>query len=196
MFRHVTSLVLLALPVFACSSSSGGAAASQSLAGHWVSDTCEASGTNYLKRDFTITDTSWDLVVTVYGDAACGTKVLGATIGGDYTVGNASPDVPGARQAEFRFAHHTATPLAQPLVDLLTQNKCGSGTWAIGQTQDILAGGCAPIGVYPVASCPSDSDVVKLDGARLYFGNRPADNDMCATDKRPKALTSAAVVKS
>jgi hypothetical protein len=194
MFRFITAL--LAVPLLACGASSGGAAPAPSLAGRWVSDTCEASGTNYFKRDFTMTDTTWDLAFSIYGDATCGTKVLSVAIGGDYAIGDPSSVVPGARQAEFRFTRRTTTPLAQPLVDLLTQSKCGSGAWSIGQTQDTLAAGCAPIGQYPKDKCPSDNDVVKVDGTRLYFGDRPADNDMCTPDKRPKALTAAAVVKS
>ena len=41
-----------------------------------------------------------------------------------------------------------------------------------------------------VAECPADYDLLSLDDeGLLYFGVRPADNDMCTEDKRPTALT-------
>ncbi len=51
--------------------------------------------------------------------------------------------------------------------------------------------GCAGFGQYPGADCPADYDVVKRDGDDLFFGARPADNDMCTAAKRPAALSPA-----
>jgi hypothetical protein len=46
----------------------------------------------------------------------------------------------------------------------------------------------------PVAVCNEDHDLLSLDKeGNLYFGQRPADNDMCTADKRPSALTVAVV---
>lgn len=48
--------------------------------------------------------------------------------------------------------------------------------------------GCATLGQYPIATCPADYDLVKVEGDDLTFGARPKDNDMCTPDKRPQAL--------
>ena len=40
----------------------------------------------------------------------------------------------------------------------------------------------------PVADCGLDHDLMAMDAAGLYFGQRPADNDMCTPDRRPTAL--------
>ncbi|MEL7003590.1 MAG: hypothetical protein AAFN93_12775, partial [Bacteroidota bacterium] len=54
--------------------------------------------------------------------------------------------------------------------------------------KDISVNGCALW--KSVADCPADFDLLSLDDkGRLYFGERPADNDMCTEDKRPTALT-------
>ena len=65
---------------------------------------------------------------------------------------------------------------------------CGRSGFIAGEAADI-AGGCAGLGAYPVADCPSDYDVVRLDDTgSLHFGARPQDNNMCTPDKRPTAL--------
>jgi hypothetical protein len=51
------------------------------------------------------------------------------------------------------------------------------------------ASGCANLGQRPISACAADYDLVALDGDKLTFGNRPADNDMCTEAKRPKALS-------
>jgi hypothetical protein len=56
----------------------------------------------------------------------------------------------------------------------------------------VLQTGCAGFGQYPGADCPADFDVVKRDGDDLFFGARPADNDMCTAAKRPTALSPVA----
>ena len=68
--------------------------------------------------------------------------------------------------------------------------------WKVGAKQDLLAGGCAELGARPVAQCASDNDVVKVDGDRLWFGQRPADNDMCSSEKRPQALGATPVTRA
>lgn len=187
--------ILAAFFLVACGADPKTPAAAQMLAGHWTSAACETAGQNHFKRDFTMTDATWSLAFELYADDQCTQKIAVVDIGGGYSIGAASQTVAGANDAEFDFGTRTVTPLAQPFADFLGQSKCGNGTWTVGGKQDILAAGCAPIGAYPLAMCKADFDVVKVDGTRLYFGNRPADNDMCTADKRPKALTSAAVVK-
>lgn len=54
--------------------------------------------------------------------------------------------------------------------------------------QDVSEKGCA--GWKSVAACPADNDLLSLDKeGKLYFGNRPQNNDMCSPEKRPTSLT-------
>lgn len=53
---------------------------------------------------------------------------------------------------------------------------------------DISANGCSAWKA--VSVCNQDHDLLSLDAAgKLYFGERPADNDMCSANKRPTKLT-------
>jgi hypothetical protein len=54
--------------------------------------------------------------------------------------------------------------------------------------QDISEKGCS--GWKSVSECPGDNDLLSIDkDGKLYFGNRPSDNDMCSPEKRPTSLT-------
>ncbi len=65
---------------------------------------------------------------------------------------------------------------------------------AIDLEQDVSKKGYS--GWKSLKDCPSDCDLISLDKVgKLYFGNRPRDNDMCSPDKRPKSLTPQ-VIKS
>jgi hypothetical protein len=68
----------------------------------------------------------------------------------------------------------------------------GAADFATGVAQDVLRTGCAGFGQYPGADCPADFAVVKRDGDDLFFGARPADNDMCTAARRPTALSPVA----
>ncbi len=48
----------------------------------------------------------------------------------------------------------------------------------------------AGLGQRPIASCPADYDLVKVENDALVFGSRPADNDMCSSEKRPTSLSA------
>jgi hypothetical protein len=54
--------------------------------------------------------------------------------------------------------------------------------------QDVSISGCSAW--KSVKECPGDYDLLSLDSeGKLYFGNRPQDNDMCSPEKRPTSLT-------
>ena len=57
---------------------------------------------------------------------------------------------------------------------------------------EVLTEGCPGLGQYPKSQCEADYDLVSVSGDDLRFGSRPADNDMCSADKRPKALAAFA----
>ncbi|WP_224363835.1 hypothetical protein [Hyalangium versicolor] len=194
-----TPLRLFAALTALCAVACGGTAVqTQDLEGTWSSASCEAvpngDGTNsYLQRTFTLTEDTWTLKVDAFGDAQCQTKLFSARVGGPYELEKDSEKVEGATEATFTFKDQYMTAYVQGLADTFQSTHCGSGTWKVGEEQSTASTGC--LFFRPTSACSSDHDIVKVDGDKLFFGQRPADNDMCTADKRPTALTTAAVVK-
>jgi hypothetical protein len=179
---------LFLLPLFVA----GCAGTAPELAGRYGSPCLpspQADGsTQYNRLDFVLGEADWAVDFVVHADAACSTRLVTVHIDGPYELGSAREDLPGVHEGRFGFAHKTITPHVQPLADALSSMGCGAAPWGVDQTEDVLEGGCPAFGQYPLARCSADHDLVKLEGGRLQFGARPADNDMCTPEKRPAAL--------
>lgn len=140
-------------------------------------------------RDFRFDHGRWSLRFTLALDPALQHQVFEFRTHGHYQVQKASAAVPGAY--ETRFVED------QKFVTLLTDDAkliegFGLAGCALvpGQEKDISGSGCALW--KPVALCSEDYDLLALDSTGgLYFGVRPADNDLCTPDKRPQALLPA-----
>lgn len=156
------------------------------LVGKWASACTDNGMGGGFTLSFDLSETAWKLDYASYADAACATKNLTVHVEGAYRLGDASKTVMGARDGEFDFGVKTVTPHNDGTAMFLPM-ACGSGTYTVDMPTDIK-GGCAGLGAYPVADCPTDYDIVKLDGNTLQFGLRPADNNMCSAEKRPTAL--------
>jgi hypothetical protein len=155
------------------------------LAGTWQS-ACIDSGNGHLKFTFYLTASTWEIDYAVFGDDACQAGFMTVNIKGPYELGDASSDVEGARKGNFHFGERFVTPHMEAAVEMLS-GACPGVSFVVDQATE-LAQGCANLGMYPISDCPTDYDIVKLDGNTLYFGARPADNDMCSENKRPTAL--------
>lgn len=166
----------------------------QKLAGRWVSGSCESAGSgSYIKRDFTLTESTWKLNATIYNDAACTVKFLGLDIAGPYTVVQESPSVAGATEVNYQVTDRRLIPLSDGAVQLLMQGKCGAGPWAVNQIADIAQTGCAPLGFPSNAQCPGgELDLNQIDGNNLFFGDRSAD--LCKA--RPTKLGTYPVTRA
>ena len=170
----------------------------EALTGSWTSAVCESmsnadGSTTYFKRHFTMTPGEWSLKFQAFGDPGCTVGLFTARVEGPYTLGQDSAKVDGATEANFGFRRHFMTAHVQQVADWFQGAHCGTEPWKVGQEQETTATGC--VFLRPVASCGADHDVVKVTGRELFFGQRPADNDMCAPSKRPTALTRVAVVR-
>ena len=168
--------------------------ASQQYVGRWVSPSREPAqnpdgSTSYLVRDFTLTPDRWTLDFSAYGDASSEqSKLFTARVEGPYKVTGASAKVSGAEEAEFGFEKITFTPYMDFFIGMLNGAKAGNGNWKVGEGQDVSSTGAlffAPTSVYS-----KEYDLLKRDGDTLYFGKRPADNNMGSPDRRPQALAA------
>jgi hypothetical protein len=187
-------LAALATLSTACATTQGAQTAvkPQELAGTWESPTCEPAGNNnYLQRHFTLTENHWTLKLDAFGDAQCQAKLFTARVEGPYSLVKDSAAVLGATESNFGFGELYMTPHVQALADAFEKAKCGSGSWKVGEEQRTTATGC--LFFRPTSVCTTDHDIVKVEGSQLFFGQRPANNDMCTADKRPTALAAHAV---
>jgi hypothetical protein len=111
---------------------------------------------------------------------------------GPYAVG-APSSVAGAYEAVFGEERKFVTLHATDPKLVAAFGLAGCGLVA-GVEADISAQGCARW--KPVAQCGEDHDLLALDAqGRLFFGQRPQDNDMCTPDRRPAALFPHPVVR-
>jgi hypothetical protein len=202
-----TATVLASVVLAACSggttpaapdaTAGGDASAAPNLAGRWVSDCIpspQADGsTQYFRLDFDLRASDWDLDYVVHADAACEVPLVTVAIAGPYALERPSSSVEGAWEARFGFASKTIRPEVDGLRDFLNSlDGCGTEPFQTGVAQDVYASGCPAFGQYPQAACSADYDLVRLDGDTLYFGARPANNDMCTPANRPTALSPVA----
>ncbi|PTL81623.1 hypothetical protein [Vitiosangium sp. GDMCC 1.1324] len=197
LFLSVATLGLAA----GCATSSGASGTrvtANDLKGRWTSAVCESmpnpdGSKTYFKRHFDLQEKQWSLKFETFGDAGCTARLFTARFEGPYTLGKDSEKVAGATEGTFSFGRHYMTAHVQPVADWFQGAQCGTGSWKVGEEQETSATGC--VFLRPVAACGLDHDVVKVEGNQLFFGQRPADNDMCTPDKRPTALTAVAVVR-
>jgi hypothetical protein len=193
-FRLLAALATLSLTA-ACGTTR---VQTKDLAGDWSSPTCEAipngDGSNsYVQRNFQLTEEAWTLKLDAFGDAGCSFKLFTARVGGPYTLEKDSEKVAGATEGNFALREQAFTAHVQDLATMFANAKCGTREWKVGEEQSTASTGC--LFFRPTSACGMDHDVVKVEGNQLFFGARPADNDMCTADKRPTALAPLPVVK-
>lgn len=162
------------------------------LDGTWASPASEDWGRGtFGTRSFTFADGTWSLDFALALDPGMNAKVFEFHTAGTYDVGAPSKVVPGAHDMLFREATKAVTLRATDpnLIAAFGLAECNLTPDA---KTDISVNGCA---IWkPVSVCGEDHDLLALDGdGKLYFGVRPADNDMCTPDKRPTALLPAVV---
>jgi hypothetical protein len=76
--------------------------------------------------------------------------------------------------------------------DLATQPQ--AAPWERGQPQDVSETGC--LWVTPTSACPKEFDLVKVEGNRLFLGERPQPGqDLCHEDRRAQKLRSLPLIR-
>lgn len=169
------------------------------LVGTWASPSCEV-GTGgdgssfYYTRTFTMTETTWSIDFTLFGDDSCGYKLSTATIAGPFELLELVEGLEGTRQGNFDGTTKTLVANDQGMADYFGMSGCGTEAWTVGTAQDVGGTGCAPLGLDSIEECPTEFDIVKLEGNNLYFGDR--SNGMCDESKRTSKLQTVPVVKA
>lgn len=139
------------------------------------------------QRVFTFDHGRWTLVFTLAQDPKMEQPVFTFRTHGHYEVQNPSTVVANAYNALFYEEQKFLTLKTSDLqlIHAFGFAACGLKPFV---EQDVSVTGCAAW--KSVAACPGDYDLLSLDDqGLLYFGARPADNDMCSPDKRPQKLT-------
>ena len=166
------------------------AATLQTLSGTYISPAPEHWYGGFGTREFVFANGQWMLIFTHALDPAMTMRTFQFRTGGGYSVGDASPQVPGAYRTAFAedWKHVTLLATDPGLIAAMGMADCALTP---NLETDISAPGCAAW--RPVADCGTDHDLLALDASGLRFGVRPPDNDMCTPDKTPTALLPAVI---
>ena len=115
----VTCAIALAEPAAGADSNKPGEGpnlTAAQLIGTWKGTQCESTqgSTVSRRRQFVMTETTWKIIVQVFGDTKCSPETLLFTVdfGGDYELGANSNTVPSAQETCFSFTHKLVTPTA------------------------------------------------------------------------------------
>jgi hypothetical protein len=180
MFRLVTAVLVTT----ACLALAGEADLRKSATGRWKSEAAEDMGNgSFCTRDFTFTDKKWQLTFTIFADKELKTPLVAMDFEGPWAPGKASEKVAGASEATFDFTSKKVTLKAKDVAKNFGMDGCGL---EVGKAKDVSKSGCSFVA--SVEKYGREFDLVKVDGAAMWLGARPADGNMGAEDKRPTVL--------
>jgi hypothetical protein len=185
--RTLVCLAFLSLPL-PVSAEPLSAEALASLSGTWASSAPEPWYGGFGTREFVFTGGQWQLIFTHALDRDMTQRTFQFRTGGDYRVGAAGPEGSFATDFDEDWKHLTLFLTDPAMVTAFGMSECGL---TANLEADISETGCAAW--RPVEVCGTDHDILKVEGDAMFFGVRPADNDMCSPDKRPTALLPAVV---
>lgn len=169
--------------------------------GSWKSIACElrpqqnadgSVGQWWLTRDITFENESIQAKFTTYTDAGCQQALQVLSFAGSVEVVKESSVIPGAYDAILTIDDYVRfTPLAEGFAGFLNsagKGNCGTESWAVGVTQDVLETGCTVLGL-PAGEPTVEYEVLGVFSDHLYFAARPVDGSfMTSPEKRVHAL--------
>lgn len=163
----------------------------QNLSGTYADPLPYAYGQAWGKRVFTFDKGRWTLVFTLGLDPELRMQVFTFRTSGTYEVLDQSSAVKEAYNAVF-YEEKKWVTLKTDDKELIRAFGFTPCKLLRDVERDISITGCS---AWPsVADCPGDYDLLSLDrDGKLYFGERPADNNMCTPEKRPTKLTPPVV---
>ncbi|MEO1049709.1 MAG: hypothetical protein AAFX87_03765 [Bacteroidota bacterium] len=158
----------------------------QNLSGTYVSQQAEGWGRGtFGTREFSFSDGHWTLRFVLALDPDMKNQVFEFRTHGTYQVLSKSKVTKAYEAVFYEDKKYVTLKTDNPeLIQAFGLSECGLKPHV---EKDISKDGCA---LWPsVADCHEDHDLLALDDqGNLYFGVRPADNNMCTADRRPTAL--------
>lgn len=153
--------------------------------------------------DFWLRSPFWGIHFNSYSDPDCRGRLFELIIMGTFQLGTRSAATPGARDANFSRVKVALSLHADALVEAANQAGAGDGDWQPGVWQDVTFGGCAPLDLPGIDTCPLEYDLLGLtrsgagDGAgdQLWFGQRHHDELGSICDRRAPGLLPYAVTR-
>ncbi len=168
------------------------------LQGYWRSEHVETTPTGagpmHLTRALTFAEDRWTLDVTTFEDESGRAPLARLRHAGRVDTW-AVRALSGTTDADFHFDQRTLTPMSNQMAQTLASAGCGSAPWSVGVSQDVSAGGCLAIRMPSMSTCPTEHDVVKIAGNRLYLGARPSVGSLCDEASRPMWAGDAALTR-
>lgn len=110
-------------------------------------------------------------------------------VGGTYQLGDPLVTVPGARATRFHLSTRKLTAHVPDTVAMLNNAACLSGAWQQDQERDIKQPGC--LFMPCVSTCPTENDLLLLDGRELFLGDR--SQDLCKAEVQANARNANAL---
>ncbi len=159
----------------------------ENLSGTYADAKPYAYGQAWGSRVFTFDKGKWTLSFTLALDAEMKLPVFEFRTFGTYKIQEKSAKLSDTYNAVFYEEKKLLTlkTTNEQLIKAFNFTPCNL---VKDIEQDISKNGCS--GWKSVAECPADYDLLSLDKqGKLYFGNRPQDNDMCNPERRPTSLT-------
>jgi hypothetical protein len=172
--------------------------AAPAVIGVWESESCvvqeRGGGRTSSRSVFTFLEREWALEFVQFADDHCARPTMKAFFSGQYQIAQRSRNVAGAHDATFGFTYKAVTFYDESLLAEANRGVCGPRVWERGEPQDVSATGC--LWVTPASACPKEFDLVKVDGNRLFLGERPEPGqDLCGEDRRARRLRSLPLVR-
>lgn len=163
----------------------------ENLSGTYADAKPYAYGQVWGQRIFTFDKGKWTLKFTLALDPEMKMQVFEFRTVGSYSVLEKSKNIADTYNALFLEDKKFIT-LKTSDVNLINAFGFAPCGFTPNVEKDISANGCSAWKA--VSICNQDHDLLSLDAeGKLYFGERPADNDMCSADKRPTKLTPPVV---
>jgi hypothetical protein len=156
------------------------------LSGTYVSPKAEAWYGGFGTREFVFANGQWQLIFTHALDPDMTMRTFQFRAGGDYRVGEPGPEGSFATDFDEDWKRVTLFLTDPAMIAAFGMAECNLTP---NLEADISETGCASW--RPVTDCGTDHDLLKVEGDAMYFGVRPADNDMCTPEKRPTTLLPA-----
>ena len=191
-FSFVLLILLNSLSITCSKEGSDLKARLESLSGKYSDPKPYIYGKAFGKRVFTFDKGKWTLVFTLALDPEMKKQVFDFRTYGNFIIQDKS-NIPNTYKALFIEDKKFIT-LKTENKDLIQAFGFMDCNLEIGIEKDISEKGCSLW--RPISECASDYDLLSLDDSgKLYFGERPQDNNMCTEDKRPTKLTPAVVLE-